>query len=68
MKIFIPFSEHTLPMLGDTDRLVPYQYGMMLFSQVEIFSPGEEPPLEINPGEVPAGRPVERPVQPPCPR
>ena len=69
MKIFIPLCETTLPLLGDADRLVPYQYGMMLFSQIEIIAPGEEtPPVEITPAEAPAGHPVERPVPPPCPR
>jgi hypothetical protein len=42
---------------------------MALFSQVEIFAPGEElPPAGVSPGEVPAGHPPERPAQPPCPR
>ena len=69
MMIFIPVCESTLPLLGDEDRLVPYQYGMMLFSQIEIFAPGEEPPpVEFSPGEAPAGRPAEHPTPPPCPR
>lgn len=67
MKIFIPFCEDTLAMLGEEDRLVPYQYGMALFSQVEILAPGEESVLAaVSPGEAQADRPVEPRVPPTC--
>lgn len=67
MKIFIPLCEDTLTMLGDRDRLVPYQYGMALFSQVEVFAPGEEPePVAVSPGEARADRPAEPRVLPTC--
>lgn len=67
MKIFIPICEDTLAMLSGEDRLVPYQYGMALFSQVEVFAPGEEPtPVAVSPDEARADRPAEPQALPTC--
>lgn len=69
MKIFVPLCEETLPLLGAGDCLIPYQYGMTLFSQTEIIAPGDDQPAaQVNPDEAPVSRLPARPVQPPCPR
>ena len=65
MKLFIPLEDATMGQLNEQDRLVPYQLGMFLLSQVEIL-PVED--TGISPGAVPECLPPEPPVQPPSPR
>ncbi len=67
MKLFVPLEDATQSQLREDDRLVPYQTGMFLFSQVEILTPSEATASnglgEISPGPVPANHPVEPPIR-----
>lgn len=63
MKFFIPLEDETMDQLGELDRLIPYQTGIPLFSQVEIIPAGE---AGINPNEVQVRRLPLCQARPPC--
>lgn len=68
MKLFIPLEDGTHAQLNENDRLVPYQAGMALFSQVEILPGADELKARLNPGSTPAHPPAEPPIRRLCRR
>jgi hypothetical protein len=68
MKLFIPLEDETHAQLNENDRLVPYQAGMALFSQVEILAVADEPENRINPDATSAHPPSEPPIRRLCRR
>lgn len=65
MKVFIPLNENDLPPCDRRERLVPYQVGFLVLSQLSDGTPVWTcPPVTVRTAAS-ADRPASRPAVPP---